>query len=596
MQVFLLLTDAEGEVVTRKRIFDEIWGGADVGDYSLNRTITMIRRIAAETAPGAFEIENIPRTGYRLLVDGLTELQDAKFSAVHLSGPTDVRHSAGKSSQAIRPMAIAITGMALMAIAGVAGYFAFGGAKPDTTTISIVGSSAGSTGSDLASGIAAEMAPVLAARAEDATILDPAVGNGEKTDFRLRVAITRNDTSSEGTLALTSGHESGMIWSRNWTAADLSVVELKQQMSFVASIAMLCTLEGYKGGLGNRKGALGFYVEACTRHYDSDFSQDELTNLLTKTAARAPDFAPASALLAVIYSQRIGQLRRNLEAVPTDLIKKSKSAIANARKSDPNSARAFLAEGLSLGTATRALPFMDRAVEADPFDPVIRYYRAPALMEVGRMTDAIRDSRKSVELSPPSPDIRAGLINTIMDSGRSNEARAELAKAEKLWPDSSDIRAAKFWYEFVHGDPRIARNILHSNLAMDDRRIEALDQVISAKIDPRPANVDHVLAELWRASEKQPQLGILYFYVLSLSNRFDEIFELLAKPEFRSRLTSFALFAPENGPVRADMRFMKIAADYGLISYWRSSGKWPDFCADRGLPYDCKKEAAKLAT
>jgi hypothetical protein len=38
---------------------------------------------------------------------------------------------------------------------------------------------------------------------------------------------------------------------------------------------------------------------------------------------------------------------------------------------------------------------------------------------------------------------------------------------------------------------------------------------------------------------------------------------------------------------------MKSAADYGLISYWRSSGKWPDFCADRGMTYDCKREAAK---
>ena len=593
MNVFLQLVDANGQVVTRNHLFDECWGGVNVGDESLNRAITMVRRIAVETCPGAFRIESIPRTGYRLLVDGLPQGQDAKFSAAHLSGPTDARHSAGKSSRGIRPLAIAIAGMALMAVAGVTGYFVLGGAKPDRTTISIVGSSAGGAGSDYASSIAAEMAPVLAARAEDASILDPAAGNGAKTDFRLRVAITRNETSSDGTLALTSRYESGIIWSRNWTATDLSAVDLKQQMSFVASIAMLCALEGNKGGLGNRKGALGFYVEACARDYDSDSSEDELINLLTKTIERAPDFAPASALLAVIYSRRIGQLRRDLEAVPIDLLKKSQNAIENARKIDPNSARTFLAEGLAQGTPTRALPFMDRAADADPFDPLVRYYRAPALMSVGRMADAIGDARKSVELSPPSPEIRAGLIITLMDSGRSNEARAELAKAENLWSNSPDIRAAKFWYEFVHGDPLIARNILHSNLAIDDRKIEALGQVISAKIDPRPANVDLVLVELWRAREKQPQLGILYFYVLSLSNRFDEIFKLLAEPGFRSRLTSFALFAPENGPVRADLRFMKIAADYGLISYWRSSGKWPDFCADRGLPYDCKLEAAK---
>jgi tetratricopeptide (TPR) repeat protein len=37
-----------------------------VGDDSLNRAIASARKIAAETAPGLFDIEAIPRTGYRL--------------------------------------------------------------------------------------------------------------------------------------------------------------------------------------------------------------------------------------------------------------------------------------------------------------------------------------------------------------------------------------------------------------------------------------------------------------------------------------------------------------------------------------------------
>lgn len=67
MQVFLLLLDASGRVVTRNEIFDQCWGGAMVGDDSLNRAIAGVRRIASEIAPGAFEVETIPRTGYRLI-------------------------------------------------------------------------------------------------------------------------------------------------------------------------------------------------------------------------------------------------------------------------------------------------------------------------------------------------------------------------------------------------------------------------------------------------------------------------------------------------------------------------------------------------
>src|SRR5207253_3213917 len=66
MKVFLLLLDAGGNVVTRDELFCNAWGGVFVGDDSLNRAIALVRKIAAETAPGLFEIETIPRTGYRL--------------------------------------------------------------------------------------------------------------------------------------------------------------------------------------------------------------------------------------------------------------------------------------------------------------------------------------------------------------------------------------------------------------------------------------------------------------------------------------------------------------------------------------------------
>lgn len=66
MQVFLLLLDAGGKVVTRTELFDQCWGGVIVGDDSLNRAIAKVRRTGGQVAPGLFEVETIPRTGYRL--------------------------------------------------------------------------------------------------------------------------------------------------------------------------------------------------------------------------------------------------------------------------------------------------------------------------------------------------------------------------------------------------------------------------------------------------------------------------------------------------------------------------------------------------
>ena len=39
---------------------------------------------------------------------------------------------------------------------------------------------------------------------------------------------------------------------------------------------------------------------------------------------------------------------------------------------------------------------------------------------------------------------------------------------------------------------------------------------------------------------------------------------------------------------------MPLAARFGLVDYWRTTGAWPDYCRDPDLPYDCKVEAAKL--
>ena len=74
MQVFLLLLDAGGKVVTRTQLFDQCWGGVIVGDDSLNRAIAKVRRTGAQVAPGLFEIETIPRTGYRLTGEILQHL------------------------------------------------------------------------------------------------------------------------------------------------------------------------------------------------------------------------------------------------------------------------------------------------------------------------------------------------------------------------------------------------------------------------------------------------------------------------------------------------------------------------------------------
>lgn len=54
------------------------------------------------------------------------------------------------------------------------------------------------------------------------------------------------------------------------------------------------------------------------------------------------------------------------------------------------------------------------------------------------------------------------------------------------------------------------------------------------------------------------------------------------------------LYWPEAAPLRRDPRFLAAMAELGLVDLWRARGQWPDFCAEPGLRYSCKAEAARL--
>jgi DNA-binding winged helix-turn-helix (wHTH) protein len=119
MQVFLLLLDHDGRVVTRTELFDQCWGGAMVGDDSLNRAIGKVRRIA-DVAPGLFEIETIPRTGYRL-TGNIVELLDEPLPEVSETDIEPPRYN--------RRSSLALGGAAVCAVVGGGLWYTFRGSS-----------------------------------------------------------------------------------------------------------------------------------------------------------------------------------------------------------------------------------------------------------------------------------------------------------------------------------------------------------------------------------------------------------------------------------------------------------------------------------
>lgn len=511
-------------------------------------------------------------------------------------------HPAGESPPRIPPTrprsrrGLLATGAAaaiLLALAVL--YLTWGRSAATELSVAVVPAGSTPTARQYASDIAADMAPILATHAENASVADTG-GNALKADYTISVAVARNGPGADTSLTMSSRRQHGIIWSKRWSVPNLAAVDLKQQMSLLASQAMLCAIEGDKGRLFEQPEALGLYVSGCTGDSDPDFvSDDEVINLFTKVVRIVPRFAPAWGRLAILYASAVQNARNANEAVPPGLIAHVHAAIAQTRRLDPHSGKALVAEAVLVGDRVKALPILDRAVEAEPQTYQIRTHRSASLLSVGRNHAAVEENAKAVELNPLSPWPRARYIAGLSYDGRFSQARSELDKALKTWPNSGELLTAAFRFHYRYGDPRVAEQLIPRVKDVSDAGMVPFRKIIAARIDPTPAKVEAAVASFRDTAHAQPrpEFENQYLMAAGMFGRTDEVYALLDDPRFKPDIEKYILFRPDFAHVRADRRFMKVAAELGLVRYWRSSGFWPDFCTDEKLSYDCKTEAAR---
>jgi hypothetical protein len=273
----------------------------------------------------------------------------------------------------------------------------------------------------------------------------------------------------------------------------------------------------------------------------------------------------------------------------------ARDAIATARKLNPNSAMSYDAEFHLIENDTfQAMQVLEQGAKIDPDDGRIQMHLSEVLQSVGRMSDAVQAAQRGVELEAESPFTRSQYINALIYSGAFARAKADIAQARQKWPNDPSIDTADFNFEYRYGDPRAALALMPKVLNYSDAEMEPIRKSIAARLDPTPTKINEAIAAL-----SDSNIGSdVNFPLLALGNfgRVDQAYQLLENPKFQPFIERQGLFRPDFAGVRADRRFMRVAARLGLVRYWRTSGYWPDFCANEKLPYDCKAEAAKYAT
>lgn len=448
---------------------------------------------------------------------------------------------------------------------------------------------------EYANAAAADLGAFLPRRFDRAIVIAPDDAIRLSSDYQMEISTDPHGAAADASLTLSDERGHTTLWSYNWSVTDASAADLRAEVSAAASRAAYCLMEARGGSTRLSQPALGLYLNGCTELGDTKLSNADFVTIFERITKLAPDFAPAWSYLALSRAWVAASLRDSSPAAYAAALKSARDTISTALRLNPSSAMPYDAEyHLIYNDHFRALQVLDRASEVDPEDPRIQMHRSDELLSVGRMADSIEAAQRSVEIDP-GPFARSQYILALVYSGRFSKAAAEIAEAQKKWPNDPVIDAAEFELQYRYGDPRAALKLLPKITDSSDSAMAPDRQVIAARLDPTRAKIDATIALLNARVSTDPSARNDVLFVLGSFGRVDDVYRMLNDPGFQPFINKAILFRPDFAAVRADPRFMQVAARLGLVRYWLQTGYWPDYCTNEQLHYDCKVEAGKYS-
>jgi tetratricopeptide (TPR) repeat protein len=368
------------------------------------------------------------------------------------------------------------------------------------------------------------------------------------------------------------------------------VDNLRTYAAIAAASALGCTTEALASRPELRLDVLKRYLGACTR-FRSLYGMEDVSILipqLEQVVQREPRFLPArkQLLLAGAF----------LRSIPTEVAKPSpqwlRAQIEAARRIEPSMPELRLAELelLPMTDFAGRIRLVDSLREEHPDDMFVLGARAEQLMLVGRINEAVVDAERTARLDPLASYSRSEYIRALAFSGRLSRAFEELNEFQPFSPVAMNLTDTSFRLNMRYGDPQPALKILRTYGTS-----KAHEAFLLARIDPKKENIERAMA-IARSVALERGFYATPIEVLAVFGRDDEAHQLLMQmpPARVDQFMLQTLFRPTLRNLRQNPRFLRVAQRFGLLDYWRNSGKWPDFCFEPDLPYDCKKEAAKL--
>lgn len=403
------------------------------------------------------------------------------------------------------------------------------------------------------------------------------------------------------------------LWSQQFQGKTANSDRMGIQMAVAAAEPFYALREiNLQKGLKSEPGDLAKLIKA-NQLIDNPRQLDEgmLQQTLSEAAAEVPESAYAHGMLALSLVQDGARAPADERAMLFDRARSEAGAaikISPAASGGAYDALYLISVYTQRGNIARQENLLLDGVRSAPGSPHLTMRQCQFLLSVGRNEDAFSYCQRAHAMRPLSAPIEWRFAKALKMRGNPALAEQAIEQALTYYPQNGLVRLAAFDIRaFGPASDRAAPLLLAMLNQADgfgDEQIDALKLYLLARRSGNPADIDRA-AEAIRAAVHSGLRFDLAIKVLVSLGRNDAAFELLdaldspLAPEIDlapANPGSSFLFAPETAPLRADVRFWAVAKRQGLVAYWKTTRKWPDFCG-KEMPVDqCRVAADKVST
>lgn len=437
MEVLVCLARHSGSVVSKERLFSEVWPDTFVGDDALTRCISELRRAFEDDPKAPRVIETIPKRGYRLLlvVEPVSPLPPKPRYATYIIGAALVVALLAGIYWVVGRIAHSPPARSVVVLP-------FKNSSSDPAQDSFADGLTFSVTSELSQVSALQVIPYGSARQYRDTRRPREIGSDLNADATVAGEILRSGNQVSLKVQLVNTKDGRQLWAREYqrNLQNLSTLPTECATEIATRMGVKLTpQEQVRLGKAQSRSpeAYDAYLQARSHLWLENVKDNEAAiDLLEQAVKLDPDFAVARAALARGYRNRTFLFNPR----DTNSLERANYEAQKARDLDPELAEAHLELGYLQWTLQNhyqheaAITEIRRALELNPNLAEAHHQLGNIYNHIGLLDRAKAEIDEAIKLDPANTGARYRRAINLLYSGKYQDALVTFEGSQRFMP------------------------------------------------------------------------------------------------------------------------------------------------------------------